>query len=327
MALLEGGHDAKVCPSGMAAISTTMLCYLNAGDHVLMADTVYLPARKFAQGMMHRLGIETTFIDPKITAEDLSALIRPNTRMLYLESPGSQTFEISDVAALAEAAHKHDCLVAMDTTWSAGHYFKPLEHGCDISIQAGTKYLVGHSDAMVGTITTTRQVWQQLHEAYGEFGQCAGPDDIYLCMRGMRTLDVRLERHMKNALIVAEWLQAQDIVEDVFYPALPSFSDHDLWKRDFTGASGLFSAWLKPVSETALAAMLDHMDLFGMGASWGGYESLILPFNPTAYRTATKWTRKGQGHPGCTSGWKTPMIWSATSRPVSIGCARQVESG
>jgi cystathionine beta-lyase len=295
VALLEGGYDSKACPSGMAAISTMMLAYLSAGDHILMADTVYLPARKFAEGMLQRMGIETTYIDPCISPDDLAGLIRPSTRMLYLESPGSQTFEISDVPALAETAHKHNVLVAIDNTWSGGHYFKPFEHGCDISVQAGTKYLAGHSDVMIGFITTTEAIWQQLHETYGEFGQCAGPDDLYLCLRGMRSLDVRLERCMKNALTVAEWLMGHDMVDEVFYPALPSSPDHALWKRDFTGASGLFSAWLKPVREDAVAAMVDDMDLFGMGASWGGYESLILPFNPTAYRTATNWSRKGQG--------------------------------
>lgn len=295
VALLEGGHDAKACPSGMAAISTMLLSYLNSGDHLLMADTVYLPARQFAQGMLARMGIETTFIDPKISPADLAGVLRPNTRMMYLESPGSLTYEISDVAALAETARKHDCLVAIDNTWSGSHVFKPLQHGCDISIQAATKYLVGHSDAMLGFIITTKNAWDRLHDAYGEFGQFAGPDDLYLCLRGMRTLDVRMERHMKNALVIADWLKSHDMVLDVFYPALASSPDHTLWERDFTGACGLVSAWIKPVGEPALAAMLDDMELFGMGASWGGYESLILPFNPTAYRTAVKWTRKGQG--------------------------------
>lgn len=295
VAVLEGGHDARCCPSGMAAISTALLCYLKAGDHVLMADTVYLPSRKFADGMLARLGIETTYFDPLVSAAGLVELMRPNTRMVFLESPGSQTFEVAEVAAFAEVAHQHDALLCLDNTWSGGHYFKAFEHGCDISIQAATKYLVGHSDAMLGTVTTTKEQWAHFHKYYEEMGQCAGPDDLYLCLRGIRTLDVRLERHMKNALVMAEWLAARDEVEEVFYPALPASPGHAIWKRDFSGASGLFSVWLKPCSEQALAAMLDHMELFGMGASWGGYESLVLPFDPTKYRTATKWDRPGQG--------------------------------
>ena len=200
-----------------------------------------------------------------------------------------------DVPALAEVAHKRDALMCIDNTWSAGHYFKAFEHGCDISIQAATKYMVGHSDAMVGTISTTKELWPQFRADYEELGQCVGPDDLYLCLRGIRTLDVRLERHMKNALVVAEWLAAHDDVEDVFYPALPSSPGHALWKRDFTGASGLLSMWLKPGGEKALAAMIDGLELFGLGASWGGFESLVLPFDPSKYRTATPWTRPGVG--------------------------------
>ncbi len=295
VAVLEGGHDTRFCSSGMAAISTALLSLLKTGDHVLMADTVYLPARQFAGGILASMGIGTTFIDPLITPAGLADLIRPDTRMLYLESPGSQTFEVSDVAALADVAHRHGVMVCIDNTWSAGHYFKPFEHGCDISIQAATKYLVGHSDAMLGAVTTTAEIWPRFRAAYEELGQCAGPDDLYLCLRGLRTLDVRLERHMKNALTIADWLLARDDVEDVFYPALPSFPGHDIWTRDFDGASGLFSFWVPPCSEEALARMLDGMELFGMGASWGGYESLIIPFNPTPYRTATNWSRQGQG--------------------------------
>ena len=295
ISVLEGGHDCRLCPSGMAAISTALLCLLESGDHLLMADTVYQPSRTFANGMLRRMGIETTFFDPLTTPEALAGLIRPNTRMLFLETPGSQTFEVPDVPALADVAHDHDMLVAIDSTWGGGLYFKALDNGCDVSIQAGTKYLVGHSDVMIGAVTTTESLWPRFQKAYEEMGQCAGPDDIYLMLRGLRTLDVRLERHMKNALEVATWLDARPEVDEVFYPALASSPHHRLWKRDFTGASGLFSIWLKPCSEAALAAMVDDLALFGMGASWGGYESLVLPFNPTAYRTAKPWIREGQG--------------------------------
>ncbi|MDH3741478.1 MAG: cystathionine beta-lyase [Hyphomicrobiales bacterium] len=295
VAIVEGAHDARLCPSGMAAISTALMCFLKTGDHILMVDTVYLPARKFAGGILAKLGIETTFFDPAISPADLAGMMRPNTRMVYLESPGSQTYEVIDVPALAEVAHKHDALMCIDNTWSAGHYFKAFEHGCDISIQAATKYMVGHSDAMLGTIATTKELWPDFRAAYEELGQCAGPDDLYLCLRGIRTLDVRLERHMKNALVVAEWLEGHADVEDVFYPALPSSPGHALWKRDFTGASGLLSMWLAPKGEKALAAMIDGLELFGLGASWGGYESLVLPFAPSKYRSATPWTRPGMG--------------------------------
>ncbi len=295
VALVEGAHDARLCSSGMAAISTAIMCFLKSGDHVLMADTVYIPARKFAEGTLARMGIETTFFDPLISPADLAGMMRPNTRMVYVESPGSGTFEVMDVPALADIAHKRDALMCIDNTWSAGHYFKPFEHGCDISIQAATKYFVGHSDAMVGTISTTKELFPQFRAAYEELGQCAGPDDLYLCLRGMRTLDVRLERHMKNAMVVADWLAGHDDVDDVFYPALASFPGHDLWKRDFTGASGLLTMWLDKADEKALAAMIDGLELFGLGASWGGYESLVLPVEPAKYRTATSWTRPGKG--------------------------------
>ena len=287
VALLEGAHDARFCASGMAAISTALFCFLKAGDHVLMADTVYLPARDFANGVLANMGVETTFIDPWISAEDLKAATRPNTRMLYLESPGSLTFEMIDLPMFVDHAKKHDILVCVDNTWSGGLYFKPLEHGCDISIQAATKYLVGHSDAMLGVVSTTEAVWSQFRTNYEELGQCAGPDDLYLCLRGMRTLDVRLERHMRNALTVAEWLQSRPEVEEVFYPALPGSPGHDIWKRDCTGASGLLSIWLKPCSGEAFASFIDSLELFGIGASWGGYESLVLPFNPAKIRSST----------------------------------------
>ena len=290
VAELEGGHNAKVTPSGMAAISTALLAFLKTGDHLLLTDTAYLPARYFADTMLKGLGIETTYYDPLI-GRGIASLIRPNTRAVYTESPGSQTMEVQDIPAIAEVAHKHNCLVMIDNTWGAGHYFKPFEHGCDISIQAGTKYLVGHSDAMMGTITCSAGTWEQLKDAYENMGQYAGPDDMFLMLRGIRTLDVRLERHMKNAIKVAEWLRGRPEVETVLYPALTNAPGHDIWKRDFKGASGLFSVVLKPCSDAAATAMLERLSLFGMGFSWGGFESLAIPFK--AKRTATEWTAPG----------------------------------
>lgn len=289
IAALEGGYKTKVCPSGMAAISTALLAFLKSGDHLLMVDTVYNPGRRFCDSMLKGVGVETTYYDPLIGA-GIAALIRPNTRVVYCESPGSETMEVQDVPAIAEAARRAACVVILDNTWSAGHYFKAFEMGCDISLQAATKYLVGHSDAMMGCVTCNEKTWEQFKAAYEAMGQFAGPDDMYLTLRGIRTLDVRLERHQKNALAVAGWLRSRPEVETVLYPALSNAPGHSLWKRDFRGASGLFSVILKPASDKAVAAMLNDLTLFGMGYSWGGYESLVVPFKP--HRTACDWTSK-----------------------------------
>lgn len=290
VALVEGGYKSKMCPSGMAAISTALLAFLKTGDHLLMTDTCYHPAREFCDGLLKGLGIETTYYDPMI-GSGIAGLIRANTKIVYCESPGSQTMEVQDVPAMVDAVHRAGVLVMIDNTWGAGHYFKAFEHGCDISIQAATKYLVGHSDAMMGTVTCTQEAWPTFKQAYESMGQFAGPDDMYLTLRGIHTLDVRLERHMKNAIRVAEWLRGRDEVETVLYPALSNAPGHALWKRDFKGASGLFSVVLKPVKAEAVDAFLDRLSLFGMGYSWGGFESLAIPFTP--HRTATTWTAPG----------------------------------
>jgi len=292
VALVEGGYAAKVCPSGLAAISTALLSFLKSGDHLLMVDTVYHPARQFCDTLLKGLGIETTYYDPLI-GRGIAQMIRPNTRMVYCESPGSQTMEVQDIPAIAEAARKAGCLVALDNTWSGGFYFNAFAHGCDISIQAGTKYLVGHSDAMMGTVTCSEAAWPEFRAGYEGMGQFAGPDDMYLMLRGIHTLDVRLDRHMQNAIHVAEWLRARPEVDTVLYPALSNAPGHEIWKRDFTGASGLFSVVLKPCAQIAADAFLDRLSLFGMGYSWGGFESLAIPFKP--HRTATTWTAEGQG--------------------------------
>jgi cysteine-S-conjugate beta-lyase len=290
IAALEGGHGCKVSSSGLAAISTTLLAFLKTGDHLLATDAVYHPARVFCDTVLARLGIETTYFDPLI-GKGIAALIRPNTRIVYCESPGSQTMEVQDIPAIADAAHKRGCLVLLDNTWSGGHYFKAFEHGCDISVQAATKYIVGHSDAMLGSTVCNAETWPQFKETYETMGQFAGPDDMYLALRGLKTMDVRLERHMRNATKVAEWLRGRNEVETVLYPALSNAPGHEIWKRDFTGSSGLFSVVLKPKSDGALATMLDDLTLFGMGYSWGGFESLVVPFKPD--RTATNWTSEG----------------------------------
>jgi cysteine-S-conjugate beta-lyase len=290
IAAIEGGHDCKVCSSGLAAIATALLAFLKSGDHLLMVDSVYHPARHFCDGLLKDLGVETTYYDP-LLGRRIADLIKPNTRVVYCESPGSQTMEIQDVPAIAAAAHDKGALCLFDNTWSGGYFFNAFAHGCDVSIQAATKYLVGHSDAMMGSVVCSKDTWPRFKEAYESMGQFAGPDDMYLTLRGLRTLDVRLERHMRNACEIAEWLRARPEVDTVLHPALTDAPGHDFWKRDFTGASGLFSAVLKSFSSQAVAAMLDGLELFGMGFSWGGYESLVVPFTP--HRAVSAWTAKG----------------------------------
>ncbi len=293
IAALEGGHACKVTPSGLAAISSVMMAFLNTGDHVLITDSAYRPTRSLANGLLARMGIETSFYDPGIGA-GIAGLMRPNTKLVFTESPGSQTFEVQDIPAIAKAAHAAGALVAIDNTWSAGHYFKAFEHGCDISLQAATKYLVGHSDCMMGCVTVSQEHWPRYKDTYEEMGLFAGPDDMYLTLRGIRTLDVRLERHMKSGLAIAGWLQSRDEVAEVLHPGLPGAPGHDLWKRDFTGASGLFGFILKDDRQANVDAFLNSLQLFGMGFSWGGFESLAIPCDVTTYRTATTWERPGQ---------------------------------
>lgn len=290
IAALEGGYDCKIAPSGLAAITAALLAFLKSGDHLLMPDTAYNPSRKLADTLLKGLGIETTYYDPLI-GRGISALIKANTKVVYCESPGSQTMEVQDVSAIAAAAHAVGAIAMIDNTWSAGHYFKAFAHGCDVSVQAATKYIVGHSDAMLGSVVCNEKCWPQFKDAFETMGLFAGPDDMYLALRGLRTLDVRLERHQRNATVVAEWLRGQEAVDTVLYPALSNAPGHEMWKRDFTGASGLFSVVLKAKSQVALAAMLDGLQLFGMGYSWGGFESLVVPFKPI--RTATSWTAEG----------------------------------
>ncbi|WP_373087090.1 cystathionine beta-lyase [Sneathiella sp.] len=285
---LEGGYRTQVFPSGLAACATAMMAFVESGDHVLMTDSVYGPSRVFCDSVLTRFGVEVTYYDPLIGA-GIAELIRPNTRYVYTEAPGSQTFEMQDIPAIAKAAHAKGVLVIMDNTWASPLFFKPFAHGVDISIQAGTKYIVGHSDVMLGAVTTTKDCWPTLQKGANNFGQTAGPDDVYLAQRGIRTLSVRLKQHMSNALAIAEWLQGRPEVHSVLHPGLPDDPGHAIWKRDFLGSSGLFSFRLKPLSKPAMAAFMDHLKLFGMGYSWGGYESLIILADPSQYRTATKW--------------------------------------
>ncbi len=291
VAELEGGVRSVATSSGLAAVCATLCAFLKAGDHLLMVDTVYGPTRKFCDSVLRNFGVETTYYDPAIGA-GIAGLIRPNTRLVFLESPGSLTFEIQDVPAIADAAHAAGAVVAMDNTWGTPLYFKPFRHGVDISVQAATKYIVGHADAMLGMVTTAREDhWNRVKNTVVAFGYSAGADECYLGLRGLRTLAVRLERHQRTGLALAEWLAGRPEVVQVLHPALPSDPGHALWRRDFTGACGLFGLILKPVEKHAVAAMLDGMTLFAMGYSWGGYESLILPAE--IHRTATAWNPPG----------------------------------
>jgi cystathionine beta-lyase len=289
---LEGGHRTMLAPNGLAAITHAILALVKAGDHILVTDSVYQPTRKFCDSVLARLGVETTYYDPLIGA-GLAKLMKPNTKVVFTESPGSQTFEVQDIPAIAKAAHAGGATVVMDNTWASPLYFKPFEHGVDVSVQAATKYIVGHADAMLGAITMTEKAAAQMVEQIGFLGIGVGTEECYLGLRGIRTIEVRMERHWRSALEMARWLQARPEVSRVLHPALESDPGHALWKRDFLGASGLFAFILKPVPKAAVAGMLEGLELFGMGASWGGFESLVLPFNASAYRTATKWAPEG----------------------------------
>jgi cystathionine beta-lyase len=292
IAELEGGHRTLLTPSGLSAIVTSLLAFAAAGDEVLVVDSIYRPARRFCDNVLKRLGVTITYYDPLIGA-DIERLITKKTKVVFTESPGSQTFEVQDIPAIAKTAHAAGAVVILDNTWATPLYFKPFEHGADVSIQAATKYIVGHADAMLGAVTATEAASGVIAKTHEDLGLCTGPEDVYLGLRGLRSLGVRLERHQRSALEMARWLSERPEVARVIHPGLPSDPGHALWKRDFTGASGLFSIVLKPVPHERLAAMLDGLSLFGMGYSWGGFESLILPFDPSAYRTATRWQVEG----------------------------------
>lgn len=291
---LHGGHKTVAYPSGLGAIAGAVNTFVKNGDHILVADTVYGPTRSRVSGtILGRAGVDVEFYDPLIGA-GIKDLVRDNTVVVYLESPGSMTFEVQDVPAIIGALEGSGIVTMIDNTWASGYFFKPLALGVDVVIEAATKYTVGHSDAMLGTVTVaTEEHYQALKGMANSFGYHAAPDDCYLGQRGLRTIGVRLEQHFKNAIEVATWMQGRDEVKRVMYPALPVDPGHDIWKRDFTGASGLFSVELVDAPKSAVAAMLDGYDLFGIGASWGGYESLVIPGYPEKIRTAKPWTGSG----------------------------------
>ena len=277
--VLEGSAGTILVPSGLAAVTVPFLAFLSAGDHALIVDSVYFPTRHFCDTMLKRLGVAVDYYDPMIGA-GIETLIKPNTKLVHTEAPGSNTFEMQDISAISAVAHRHGCVVTMDNTWATPLYFKPLDHGVDISIHAATKYPSGHSDILLGTVSANAQHWEQLLEANITLGICGSPDDSYQILRGLRTMGVRLERHQESALNIARWLEEREDVARVLHPALPSFPGHDLWRRDFTGASGIFSFVLKVDSadrfKAKAHAFLDALRLFGLGYSWGGFESLAV---------------------------------------------------
>jgi cystathionine beta-lyase len=279
---LEGAAGTILLPSGLAAVTVTFLAYLSAGDHALIVDSVYGNVRHFCDTMLARLGIEVEYYDPSIGA-DIEALLKPNTKLVHTESPGSNTFEMQDIPAIATAAHRHGAVVTMDNTWATPLNFRPLDFGVDVSIQASTKYPAGHADILMGTASASAKHWRRLQEAHGELGICGAPDDAYQVLRGLRTMGVRLERHQASALAIAEWLEARDDVARVLHPALPSFPGHHIWKRDFRCASGVFSFVLAVSQEQDFKgraqAFLNGLELFGLGYSWGGFQSLALQVN------------------------------------------------
>ena len=289
---LAGAAGTVLVPSGLAAIAVALMTALSHGDHLLMTDAAYFPARNFANNVLKRMGVETTYYDPAIGA-DIAGLIRPNTKAVLTEAPGSQTLDMQDIPAISQVCRARGVCVIMDNTWASPIFFPPHARGVDLAIEAGTKYLSGHSDLLLGLVSATPEWAPKLRTYVDMFAIQPGPEDVFLALRGFRTMDLRMREAERQALALARWLQARPEVSRVLHPALPEDPGHAIWKRDFLGSSGLFSIVLKPVSEDAVAAFLDALELFGMGFSWGGYESLVIPFDCTAYRTATRWNPGG----------------------------------
>lgn len=286
--LEPGAHGTMLYPSGAAAVYCALLAVLKPGDELLVTDSAYDPTRGFADGFLAQWGVTTRYYDPTIGA-DIAALFTDKTRAIMLESPGSLTFEVQDIPAICAAARERDIITLIDNTWATPLFFPAIARGVDLSIVAGTKYIVGHSDVMMGSVTSTERYWSRLRRTAFALGQVLSPDDAYLAARGLRTLDVRLRRHEENALALAKWLEARDDVARVLHPALPSHPGHAIWQRDFMGSSGLFAFELAEGGEENRAAFIDTLDHFGIGYSWGGYESLALPIDPAQHRSATDW--------------------------------------
>ncbi|MCA0424434.1 MAG: cystathionine beta-lyase [Proteobacteria bacterium] len=289
---LEGAAGTVVCPSGASACAVALLSVLGAGDHLLVTDSVYRPTRDFCDRVLARYGVTTTYFDPQIGA-GISALFQPNTKAVFTESPGSLTFEMQDIPAIAAAAKAHGAVTLMDNTWATPLCFRPLDHGVDISINAATKYPSGHSDLLAGLVAANADTFPRVLKTHGDFGIYLGPDDVFLLLRGLRTMPLRLKEQAASALAIAEWLEKRPDVVSVAHPALPSHPGHALFKRDFSGASSLFGLTVKQMTRAQTVAFLDNAKLFGMGYSWGGFESLIIPVDATEFRTAVPFAPGG----------------------------------
>ncbi len=274
---LEGGFKTVLTPSGLNACALSILAFVETGDHILLTDNVYFPSQEFCNYGLSRMGVDVTCFDPSV-GTGIENMITPKTKVIFLEAPGSQTMEIADLEKIVAIARAHNITTIIDNTWATPLYFKPLSIGIDVSVQSVTKYISGHADALIGAITCNEKHYTQLRKMHRSLGLCAGPDDVRIALRGLRTLDVRLERHMQNSIEIAKWLEQQELVKNVLHPALPSHPQHDLWQKLFSGATGLFSFTIAPQTDEALSAMLDNMTYFGMGFSWGGFESLIMPY-------------------------------------------------
>jgi len=294
LAELEGGHRSLLVPTGLAACTSALLALVKAGDHILVSSSVYGPTRGFVNKVLHNMGVSATYFDPAI-GEGIAELFKPNTTVVFTESPGSQTFDIQDIPAISRIAHDRNAKVIIDNTWATPLYFKPFDHGADVSVHAATKYIVGHSDAQMGLITANEETWPAIRSLVYLLGLHAAPDDVYLAQRGLRTMALRLERHQSSALKIAEWFTTREEVEQVLHPALTGCPGHALWKRDFTGSSGLFSVVLKPgYSKTSVQQFIDSLQYFGIGFSWGGFESLAIPFDPRKDRPEYNWPYQGE---------------------------------
>ncbi len=289
---IAGAADSVLTPSGLAAIGLALLTATRAGAHALIADSAYQPTRMFCDGILTRFGVNVEYYDPLIGA-GIAALMRPETTAVLVESPGSQSMEVQDVPAIADAAQAHGACVIADNTWATPLLFPPHERGCDLAVEAGTKYLAGHADLLIGLVSANAKWAKRLRATFNAFGMGAGPDDASLALRGLRTMALRLREQERAALDIARWLEDRPEVSRVLHPALPTHPGHELWKRDFSGASGVFSVILEDTSKKAVAAFVDGLELFGIGFSWGGYESLVLPFDCASYRTATRWAPEG----------------------------------
>jgi cysteine-S-conjugate beta-lyase len=289
---ISGAAGTVLVPSGLAAITIALMTCISSGDHLLVSDSAYRPARNFCDTILKRMGVETSYYDPLI-GKGIEALLRPNTKAILVEAPGSQSFEVQDIPAIAAVAHSRGICVVMDNTWATPLFFPPHERGVDLAIEAGTKYLSGHSDLLLGMVSATSEWFPRLRETFDAFAMCAGPEDVFLGLRGLRTMELRLKEAERQGLAMATWLEARPEVSRILHPAFPSCPGHEIWKRDFLGSSGLFSIILKPCSRAAVGAFLDGLELFGMGYSWGGFESLIIPFDCSTYRSVTTWAPEG----------------------------------